>query len=451
MAEIEQSPSSFHRPPGAPVPGRYRRAPAGRVHGRPRRGTAVREAPPSAPAPVPRPGRSTVAAVRVAQASHLDRFQADWEDLAAHAAEPNVFYEPWMALPALEAYGGGRRLLFVFVYEERSGEAPLLCGFFPLEDRPHFRGVPLPVLRLWSYVHCFLGTPLLRAGHLRSTLGAFLRWLRHASPEHQLFEMPRCSAEGPVHEALTEALVRSGRPFVTRRWERAVLSPRGGSRDYLRDALSGKKRKEVRRLERRLADHGPVTVDGLGPWVGGAAGEEAGGAPAEAWADEFLELEAGGWKGREGTALACRPADREFFRRIVAAAHARGRLQALALRVDGRPVALKCNFLAGDGGFAFKIAYDEAYAQLSPGFLLEIETIRRLHDHPAVRWMDSCAVPGHPMADRLWTGRRALQTVLVATDGWAGRLIVPAVSLARRLAPRAGRGETPTPTSNQEE
>jgi CelD/BcsL family acetyltransferase involved in cellulose biosynthesis len=389
--------------------------------------------------------------VRVARAADLDRFLADWEDLSAHAAEPNIFYEPWMALPALDAYSGGRRLLFVFVFEERDGEAPLLCGFFPLEDRPHYRGVPLPVLRMWSYVHCFLGTPLLREGHERSTLAAFFRWLRQAAPAHALFEMPQCAAEGPVHQALTAHLLESGSRYLTRRWKRAVFSPRAGSRDYLADALSGKKRKEVRRLERRLADHGPVTVDGLGPWIGGEAAENGGRTAAGAWAEEFLELEAAGWKGSEGTALSCRPADREFFCRIVTEAHARGRLQALALRVGGRPVALKCNFLAGDGGFAFKIAYDEEYAQLSPGYLLEIETIRRLHAHPEIRWMDSCAVPGHPMAERLWTGRRALQTVLVASDGLVGRLVISAVAVARALAHRLGRRDTETPTSTQEE
>lgn len=391
-----------------------------------------------------------MAAVRVASAAELHPFLADWHDLAAHAAEPNVFYEPWMALPALEAYGHEGRLLFVFVFEERDGEAPLLCGFFPLEDRPRFRGVPLPVLRMWNYVHCFLGTPLLRAGHERSTLVAFFRWLRQASPKHALFEMPRCSADGPIHRALTEHLRSSGMPFVSRSWERAVFAPRAGSPDYLRDALSGKKLKEVRRLERRLADHGPVTVDGLGAEHAATPDAEEGSAnaAATAWAEEFLALEAAGWKGRAGTALACRPADREFFRAIVADAHAHGRLQTLALRVAGRPVAMKCNFLAGDGGFAFKIAYDEEYAQLSPGFLLEIETIRRLHRRPEIRWMDSCAVPGHPMADRLWTGRRALQTVLVASGGWAGRLVVPAVALASALA---GRGGHPKPKRKKEE
>ena len=44
-----------------------------------------------------------------------------------------------------------------------------------------------------------------------------------------------------------------------------------------------------------------------------------------------------------------------------------------------RAIAMKCNLRAGDGAVAFKIAYDEAYARFSPGVLLEIEQIERLH------------------------------------------------------------------------
>ena len=65
-----------------------------------------------------------------------------WEDLARHALEPNVFYEPWMLLPALRAFGAGEDLSFVLVLE-RDAAAPAgparLLGLFPLERRRHYR------------------------------------------------------------------------------------------------------------------------------------------------------------------------------------------------------------------------------------------------------------------------------------------------------------------------
>jgi hypothetical protein len=35
----------------------------------------------------------------------LEKYVPAWEDLATAAIEPNVFYEPWMALPAIRAFG----------------------------------------------------------------------------------------------------------------------------------------------------------------------------------------------------------------------------------------------------------------------------------------------------------------------------------------------------------
>ena len=112
----------------------------------------------------------------------------------------------------------------------------------------------------------------------------------------------------------------------------------------------------------------------------------------------------------------------------------------LASRVAGRPVAMKCNFLAGRGSFAFKIAFDEDYAHFSPGMLLEIENIRRLHATADIGWMDSCAVPDHFMINRLWPDRRIIQTVLVSTGKRPGELVVSAMPLLRWLKRLFARG-----------
>ena len=105
----------------------------------------------------------------------------------------------------------------------------------------------------------------------------------------------------------------------------------------------------------------------------------------------------------------------------------------LASRVDGKPVAMKCNFLAGRGSFAFKIAFDESYSHFSPGMLMEIENIRRFHAIPDIEWMDSCAVPSQAMINRLWPGRRIIQTVLVSTGNPPGNLAVSAIPMLRWL------------------
>src|SRR4030095_3669118 len=45
----------------------------------------------------------------------LEKYVPEWEDLAANAIEPNAFYEPWMMMPAIRAFGADRRLQFGLV------------------------------------------------------------------------------------------------------------------------------------------------------------------------------------------------------------------------------------------------------------------------------------------------------------------------------------------------
>src|SRR5262249_17823157 len=64
----------------------------------------------------------------------LEKHIAAWEELAAAAIEPNVFYEPWMLMPALRAYGGAGRLFFALVQAPdpaRPLGPPPLSGLFP--------------------------------------------------------------------------------------------------------------------------------------------------------------------------------------------------------------------------------------------------------------------------------------------------------------------------------
>jgi len=353
----------------------------------------------------------------------LEEHIGAWDELAASAIEPNPFYESWMLLPGIEAFGGDLPLRFVFAYTQGPGGAPLLCGFFPLERLASYKNLPMRHQRLWQHRHCYLGTPLLRRGYARGCLEAFLGWLagsRHAS----MMQWGHIANDGPFYGALQGVLADTGRrKFVSRTFSRAVLRPRPDAESYLRESLPGSSRKELRRLERRLSEAGgPVAYSTLQP-----------GAAVEPWIAAFLALEAGGWKGRRGSAMDCSKPGRRFFHAIAAGAAQRRRLMMLALTAGGRTVAMKCNFLAHDGAFAFKIAYDEAYARFSPGTLLELENIREFHRRAELRWMDSCAASGHFMANRLWLDRRSLATVLTTTGRAAGELLVSSLPLLHRV------------------
>src|SRR5207248_150807 len=78
----------------------------------------------------------------------------EWEALAAEAAEPNPFYEHWMVLPALEAFGA-EGLRCVAVWEDGR-----LGALFPLREERGFHGAPVKVLRSWRHRNMLVCTPL---------------------------------------------------------------------------------------------------------------------------------------------------------------------------------------------------------------------------------------------------------------------------------------------------
>jgi len=375
-------------------------------------GTA--RAAPCAPA-----ARARVVVLR--EAGALAAHVAAWEELAAHVAEPNPFYEPWMLLPALRRPGARFELVLVYA------DAVRLIGLFPLERLARFKRLPLSALRLWSHSHCYLRTPLLRCGRESEALEAFFAWAARESGA-SLVQLQEVPGEGLFHQALARHFGRHPEAvYFAERYVRALFRPQRSGAEYLRAALPGRRLKEFRRLARRLAERGPLAYRVLGPEDG-----------AEDWIQGFLALEARGWKGRAGTALASAPADRAFFEAVAREATRRGRLDMDGLYLGGRALALSCRIRAGEGAFAFKIAFDEAFAAFSPGVLLELAHLERVHREGRVRWIDSCAVPGHFMAQRLWRERRVLQMLTVGA-GAAGSLLVLLLPLLRWAARRLRR------------
>ena len=68
----------------------------------------------------------------------------------------------------------------------------------------------------------------------------------------------------------------------------------------------------------------------------------------------------------------------------------RWRLERLAIRLDGKPLAMLATFLCSPGAFSFKTAFDESFARFSPGVLLQRENLELLA-RADIDWVDSCA------------------------------------------------------------
>lgn len=377
----------------------------------------------STAAPVKRAAQWWVETV-TSRAALAERVTA-WDDLAWNSLEPNPFYEPAMFLPAWERFAddGPTEIALVYRNGVRPQDPPELCGFFPFARE---RRGPLTLRTLWKHIYCFLCTPLVRQGVAVETLRTLCDWLEQDRSGPAVWQLPHVTADGLFQQALVDiTLERQTLSHVVHQYNRALLRPAETAEAYCAQTMTCHNRQELRRQRRRLGEQGTVTVresqpnDDPTPWI-----------------EQFLALEAAGWKGREQSALAAAEADSAYFRQIVQCAAGRRQVGFLGLFLNDRPVALKVNFLSGEGSFAFKIAFDEAFAKFSPGVQLELENIDWVHRQPGVRWMDSCAKPGHFMIGRLWGQRRTIQRIWLSTGRRWGDLVVgcvPALQACRRL------------------
>lgn len=321
-----------------------------------------------------------------------------WGELATRAVEPNPFFERDLVVPGAELLAGG---VTVLVAIDESGD---WAGAMPLRRGIRWREVPVPARSAWRHLYCFLGTPLVATGTERAV---FESWLGAGPSRLPFLGIDRMGTDGPVAEAMREAAVEAGTPVVTyESFTRATLD-----RDREGESLgvNTKHRRELNRQWRRLSEH----LEGELEVVDRAGEEQA--------VEDFLRIEASGWKGREGTAFACDEDHAEYFRRICRSLAAEGRLELLTLGAGDRIVAMKCNIRAGAGVFAFKIGYDEDLGSYSPGIHLERFTIENLEKAPSdVRWVDTCADPDNRMSKRVWPDRRTIEAVAIPAPGLAG-------------------------------
>ncbi len=340
-----------------------------------------------------------------------DGMLSAWDNLAAHAVEPNVFYESWYLLPALKAYRLHQDVR-TFTLWEGTPKQSVLLGLMPIIEHSAYAGLPMPHFQNWLHPNAFLGSPLVRSGYEDLFWRSLLSSLDNQSGRALFLHLNAVNISGPLQQAfhrVCENDIRENALVQTK--SRAFLQSELTAQDYYESSVRPKKRKELRRQRNRLSELGDVRF----ARIHGDAG-------LQDWTSEFLALELRGWKGGSGSALDCQDDTRALFSLALAGAAQRGKLERLELRLNGAPIAMLVNFLSAPGSFSFKTAFDEDYARFSPGVLLQIENLSLLA-REEIDWCDSCAAEGHPMIDSLWQERRQIGRYSVAIGGTGRRML----------------------------
>jgi CelD/BcsL family acetyltransferase involved in cellulose biosynthesis len=339
-----------------------------------------------------------------------------WEDLCARSLEDNVYYSPRYAQALLHSVDRSQSVRFAVVWDGSS-----LVALLPFKS-PTFA---VPVLRAagraWQSKYTFTCTPLLDTNLKTEAADALLNVLASISESEWI--IPTVNTEGEACQSMVAALERRRIPWTfLNHFRRATLEAGPTFDEHMNINVGSNRRKGLARNRRRLEEVGKV---GHESYSSGEGLERA--------VSAFLRIEAKGWKGKRGTALACDEQTRQFATTAFTGDETNSICRADILTVGGVPIAVSLIALAGRTGFAVKACYDESYRRYSPGLLLETELIRSFLSENWAGRLDS-ATSGAHVLDSLWPGRIEIADLMFSLSSRHPELRLAALKISNRTA-----------------
>lgn len=328
--------------------------------------------------------------VERADAVRLATIDSEWRDLVARTDEPNVFMNPAILQLAgdscvtLLAWSGERRLMGVWAFA--IARHPVL---------------PVKLLRSPALPYSYLATPVLDRTAAHAVITGMLDFVASDRALPKTISLDPMRPDGAAMQALAVALAdRKSVPCLLQQGRRPVLASNLDAKQYFEKALSSSTRKKLRQHRRRLEEKGKLESH---IYIAAADVSQA--------FEDFLTLEASGWKGRTGTALLCDPAEATLVRSMVTALAQRGDAWVHALSQNGKAIAAQVVLRAGATAFTWKTAYDETLGDYSPGMLLLEDYTAAFLADKSIERVDSCSLDDNGFMSA-WSERQDVAHIL---------------------------------------
>jgi CelD/BcsL family acetyltransferase involved in cellulose biosynthesis len=291
----------------------------------------------------------------------VEQHAGAWIELSKRTPGDAPFFRPEWIAAYLRAFEPDANLLLATADSDQGLQAIL-----PLVEKESvFCGFPVRVLRGAANEHS-CRFDLVRSSGEEGGLAVRAIWdALKACPEWDLIELPYVPENGSAEQLLDEA-TRDG--FLVGQYESytspyVTLSDRS-SVDEL--PVSAHFRRNLHRRWRKARENSEVglkRVDCADP----------------AMLKTFFDLEAAGWKGKEGTAIACSEPTRNFYNEIARVASACGYFSLYLLQFGEIAVAGHFGLSFGQRYYSPKVAYNEAFSEFGPGHLMVDAILRDVH------------------------------------------------------------------------
>lgn len=319
----------------------------------------------------------------------------DWQSLATKAQVKNPFYEHWNLIPALKWMDVDEAIKIVTVHENEK-----LIGLFPIQIK--VQSIFFRLLSVWGHAHCFLTMPLASKPLDWNEVFSFLFKQLNA---HALFFR---------HHRLS--FLDDKVKHYTVKYARAAMYKIPSWEEYEK-ALPGKKRKEYRRILKRINGLGNVefktnvTQD------------------LEKQMAAFIDLEGKGWKGEEGGALKNHKNEANYYYEMAKNSENKGNIIFDLCLMDGELLSISMAFFSNGHMFKIKTTFDEDFRSYSPSIATELNNIKNIYAMSSVIDIDSCTSSNNTFASNLFPEKKELSMTWV----YKSTLVYQLVSACRRL------------------
>jgi len=289
----------------------------------------------------------------------VERLADEWRELCERATDDEPFYRPEWMRAHLRAFTRDARVSLIAV--RLDGRLHLVLPL--VEEKGTVGGVPVRKLRAPVNAHggrfdalrtaAPQGDAAIRVAwqFLKEREGWDLLEFRNTPQGSTVSELAAIAAANGFH---TMQVPERPSPYVPVSDDPALLS---------RMPPNAKLRSQLRQARRRLAEQGPLIFRRVA-----TADREA--------LQRFYRLEASGWKGKEGSAILCHEATKNFYDEMADSAARFGYFSLYMLELNGQLLAGHYSFTHRGRCYSPKVAYDENFSQFAPGHLVMQEILR---------------------------------------------------------------------------
>ncbi|MFK4770144.1 GNAT family N-acetyltransferase [Rhizobium sp. ZW T2_16] len=328
--------------------------------------------------------------------------QEELEFLSHRAMEPNIFFSARLLAPAMPRVED-KQVRFALIRDDNGMRSRLRLLMPFTVERPGF-SVGAPIIRTWANPFGPLGTPLLDTEDAAETIDNLFEVL--TQPQTKLpsvLVLPDIRLNGRFAQlAKAVAIARDLSVATTDTFRRPMLESYLDGESYLKQSVSAHHYREMRRQWRNLEKLGTLTYNVA------RQPEEV-----RLRMEEFLALEAKGWKGKKRSALINDRYRAAFAREAITNLAEIDAVRIHTVDLDGRAIASIIVFIMAGEAYTWKTAYNESLGRHSPGKLLIMKlTDWHLEDANILR-TDSCAVPDHPIMSRMWEQRDEMGSLVI--------------------------------------